>query len=147
MHPSTIHQIDPAYASVIFISQQTEIAFACESACNNDPPLGAIGTPGPRVQDFRELNEYLRELCLQWAKSHRQPGFKPQGVWQVFEDEKSHLIPLPSHFDGYVESPARVSPSSLVSFDRNRYSVDCHHVGCTVQLRVYATRIIIILEG
>ena len=103
--------------------------------------------PRPKVQDFRELNEYLRERCLQWAKSHPHPDFKAQSVWQVFEAEKPHLIPLPPHFDGYAERPARVSPSSLVSFDRNRYSVDCHHVGCTVQLRVYAERIVIVLEG
>ena len=103
--------------------------------------------PRPKVQDFCELNEYLRERCLQWAKSHPHPVFKSQSVWQVFEAEKSHLIPLSPHFDGYAERPARVSPSSLVSFDRNRYSVDCHHVGRTVQLRAYAERIVIVLEG
>ena len=103
--------------------------------------------PRPKVQDFRELNEYLRERCLQWAKTHAHPDFKDQSVWQVFEAEKPHLIPLPPPFNGYAERPARVSPSSLVSFDRNRYSVDCRHVGRTVQLRVYAEQIIIVLEG
>jgi hypothetical protein len=34
-----------------------------------------------------------------------------------------------------------------VSFDRNRYSVGCHCVGRTVQLRVYAERIVIVCEG
>ena len=103
--------------------------------------------PRPKVRDFCELNAYLRERCLQWAKSHPHPDFKSQTVWQVFEVEKPHLIPLPPQFDGYAERPARVSPSSLVSFDRNRYSVDCRHVGRTVQLRAYAERIVIVLEG
>lgn len=103
--------------------------------------------PRPKVQDFRELNEYLRERCLQWAKTHPHPDVKDQSVWQVFEAEKPHLIALQPHFDGYAERPARVSPSSLVSFDRNRYSVDCRHVGSPVQLRVYAERIVIVLEG
>ena len=103
--------------------------------------------PRPKVQDFRELNEYLRERCLQWAKTHAHPDFKDQSVWQVFEAEKPHLIPLPPPFDGYAERPARVSPSSLVSFDRNRYSIDCRHVGRTVQLRAYAERIVIVREG
>ena len=68
-------------------------------------------------------------------------------MWQVFEAEKPHLIPLPPPFDGYAERPARVSPSSLVSFDRNRYSVDCRYVGSSVQLRVYAERIVIVRES
>jgi hypothetical protein len=103
--------------------------------------------PRPKVQDFRELNEYLRERCLQWAKTHPHPDLKDQSVWQVFEAEKPQLIPLPPPFDGYAERPARVSPSSLVSFDRNRYSVDCRQVGSPVQLRVYAERIVIVREG
>jgi transposase len=103
--------------------------------------------PRPKVQDFHEINAYLRERCLQWAKTHPHPDFKDQSVWQVYEAEKPHLIPLPPPFDGYAERPARVSPSSLVSFDRNRYSVDCRHVGSPVQLRVYAERIVIVREG
>jgi transposase len=103
--------------------------------------------PRLKVRDFCELNEYLRERCLQWAKTHPHPDFKDRSVWQVFEAEKAHMIPLPPHFDGYAERPARVSSSSLVSFDRNRYSVDCRHVGCTVQVRVYAERIVIVWEG
>ncbi len=54
---------------------------------------------------------------------------------------------MPPRFDSYAERPARVSPSSLVSFDRNRYSVDCRHVGQSVQLRVYADRIVIVRDA
>jgi transposase len=32
--------------------------------------------PRPKVKDFAELNESLRERCLQWAKSHCHPEFK-----------------------------------------------------------------------
>ncbi len=103
--------------------------------------------PRLKVRDFCELNAYLRERCLQWAKTHPHPDFKDQSVWQVYEAEKPHLIPLPPPFDGYAERPARVTPSSLVSFDRNRYSVDCRHVGSPVQLRVYAERIVVVREG
>jgi transposase len=103
--------------------------------------------PRPKVNDFAKLNECLKERCLQWAKSHPHPSLTGQSVWQVYEAERPHLIPLPPPFDGYAERPARVSPSSLVSFDRNRYSVGCRHVGQTVQVRVYAERIVIVRDA
>jgi hypothetical protein len=40
----------------------------------------------------------------------------------------------------------RVSTTSLVSFDRNRYSVACQAAGKTAQLRSYAGNIIVIHE-
>ncbi len=54
---------------------------------------------------------------------------------------------LPSAFDSYADRPARVTPSSLVTFDRNRYSINCSQVGRNVQLRVYAGRIVIVSNG
>ena len=104
-------------------------------------------TPRIKVSDFEDLNALLKEHCIRWAKTHRHPDDRSRNVWQVFEDEKKHLIKLPSLFDGYAERPARVSPSSLVSFDRNRYSVDCRQVGKTVQLRAYANRIVIVKDA
>jgi hypothetical protein len=40
----------------------------------------------------------------------------------MLEHERSHLMPMPEPFDGYVEKPARVSSTCLVSVARNRYS-------------------------
>jgi hypothetical protein len=68
-------------------------------------------------------------------------------VWEVFEEERPYLMRLPPPFDGYAQRPARVTPSSLVTFDRNRYSVECSQVGRAVQLRVYAGRILIVANG
>jgi hypothetical protein len=41
----------------------------------------------------------------------------------------------------------RVSSTSLVHVDRNRYSVDCRYAGKTVSLRTYADRVVIMAEG
>jgi hypothetical protein len=68
-------------------------------------------------------------------------------VWQVYQEEKPYLIKLAAGFDGYAERSERVSPSSLVAYDRNRYSFDCDHVGKTFQMRVYAERIQIVRNG
>jgi len=103
--------------------------------------------PKIKVNDFDQLNAYLMEKCIGWAKTQRHPERQDKTVWQVFEEEKPFLIKLPSRFDGYAERPARVSPGSLVTYDRNRYSVDCHYVGKVVQLRVYARRMVIVYNG
>ena len=52
-----------------------------------------------------------------------------------------------SAFDGYKELPARVTSTSLVAYDSNRYSVDARAVGKTVMMRAYADRIVIVHEG
>lgn len=103
--------------------------------------------PKIKARDFRELNDTLQEQCINWAKTHKHPTFSNQTVWEVYEEERQHMIILPSHFDGYGERPARVTSSSLVTYDRNRYSVDCSQVGRIVQMRVYADRIIIVSDG
>ena len=46
-------------------------------------------------------------------------------------------MPMPAPFDGYVENPARVSSTCLVSVARNRYSVPCELAGHMVSTRLY----------
>jgi hypothetical protein len=53
---------------------------------------------------------------------------------------------MPTPFDGYVELPARVSSTSLVSAARNRYSVPCSLAGQRVSVRLYPERIVIVAE-
>ena len=57
------------------------------------------------------------------------------------------LLTLPRAFDGYAERTVRVSSTSLVSFDRNRYSVDCKAAGRTAELRSYADKIVVMHGG
>ena len=46
-------------------------------------------------------------------------------IQEAWEHERTQLMPMPTRFDGYVEVPARVSSTSLVSVARYRYSVPC----------------------
>jgi transposase len=103
--------------------------------------------PRVKVKDFSELNAYLLSRCMGWAKTQRHPEIREKTLWEVYEEERPYLIRVPVAFDGYAERPARVSPSSLVTFDRNRYSAHCSQAGRTVQMRVYADRIVIIKDG
>jgi transposase len=98
--------------------------------------------------DLEELNVWLADECRHHATTTKHPELKDKTVEQVFVEEKPKLLALPvSPFDGYLESVARVSPQLLISFDRNRYSVNAMTVGKTVQVRAYASRIIVVMNG
>lgn len=56
-------------------------------------------------------------------------------------------MPVPVPFDAYQENTARVSLTSLVNFDRNRYSVQVTAVSKIVTIRAYADRISFIFNG
>jgi hypothetical protein len=55
-------------------------------------------------------------------------------------------MPLPTPFDGYVESQARVSSTCLVTIARNRYSVPCALAGHRVSLRLYPERVVVVAD-
>lgn len=101
-----------------------------------------------RFEHLEELNEWLEGECRHQAITAKHPELKNMTIDQVFAEEKSHLLPLPvSLFDAYQENSASVSPQLLVRFDRNRYSVNAMAVGKTVEVRAYANRVIIVLNG
>ena len=56
-----------------------------------------------------------------------------KGVVEMLEQERLEMMPMPSPFDGYVEKPARVSSTCLVSVARNRYSAPCELANCIFQ--------------
>ena len=53
---------------------------------------------------------------------------------------------MPAPFDGYVEKPARVSSTCLVSIARNRYSVPCEWVGQRVSTRLYPGSVAVVAD-
>lgn len=103
--------------------------------------------PRPRFNDIRDLNEWLKERCIALAQSSSHPTIPEKTIWDVFIEEQAELVKVPRSFDGYAETPASVSKTSLVTFDRNRYSVFVSEVGRNVQVRAYANRVSIISNG
>ena len=100
-----------------------------------------------KFTSLEELNQWLAEQCLQVAASNKHPEFPDKTVAEVFAAEQNTLISVNAPFDSYQETPARVSYTSLVSFDRNRYSVHASAVGKTASVRAYADRIILLADG
>jgi transposase len=107
-----------------------------------------IFTPRLRSTNLAELNELLLRRCVQLAQATLHPEQRERTRWEVFEaSERALLVPLATKFEGCAEREVRVSSTSLVHADRNRYSVDCQYAGKTVSLRTYADRIVTMAEG
>ena len=107
-----------------------------------------VFTPRIRCKDLAELNDILARRCVEIAKTIGHPEHSEKTRWEVFEAaERPALMPLPAAFDGFAEREVRVSSTSLVHYDRNRYSVQCQYAGKTVSVRAYADRIVMVAEG
>lgn len=104
-------------------------------------------TPRLRFANYEELNAWLLERCVAYAKAHRHPESQDQTVWSVFEAERAHLVPYAGRFDGFHALPASVSKTCLVRFDNNKYSVLARAVGRPVEIHAYADRIVIRQDG
>ena len=104
-------------------------------------------TPRLRAKSYDELNAWLLDRCIGYAKAHRHPEFKDRTVFEVFEEERPSLVPYAGRFDGFHAVPASVSKTCLVRFDNNRYSVAANAVGRPVEVRAYADRIELRQDG
>lgn len=103
--------------------------------------------PRLKFTDIDELNQWLQQRCLTIAAGHKHPEFKDGTVAEYFAREKQQLKAVSSAFDGYKETAARVSSTALVSYDRNRYSVEASATGRAVMVRAYADRIVVVHDG
>ena len=108
---------------------------------------GWVFKPRLKFKNLIELNVYLHNKCQELAKKHAHPEMKQKKIEEVFTEEKSHLRQLPDLFDCYSERSALVSSTCLVTFDKNRYSVDCYYANKTVSVRVYATSIQVFFDN
>lgn len=102
--------------------------------------------PLPSFPDIDDLNAWLEERCIdQWSQIRH--GVLPGMIAEVHAEEVSALMPLGRLFDGFVEHTKRVSPTCLIQFERNRYSVPASFANQPVSLRIYPKRIVIAAEG
>jgi hypothetical protein len=104
-------------------------------------------TPRLRFKSYDELNAWLLDKRLSWAKAHAHPERSDQTIWEVFEEERPKLIPHRGRFDGFHALPASVSKTCLARFDNNKYLVSASAVGRPVDIHAYADRIVIRQDG
>jgi transposase len=102
--------------------------------------------PMPSFPDLDALNVWLERRCIeQWEQIVH--GTLPGTVAKAHADEVGDLMPPGRPFDGFVEHTKRVSPTCLIHFDRNRYSVPASFANRPVSLRIYPERIVVAAEG
>jgi transposase len=104
-------------------------------------------TPRLRFRTYDELNAWLADKCIAYARAHPHPERPDRTVWDVFEEERPKLVGYRGRFDGFHALPASVSKTCLVRFDNNKYSVNASAVGRPVEIHAYADRLIIRQDG
>ena len=117
--------------------------------------------PRLRFACFAEMNAWLLERCVAYAKGHPHPECRDSVVWEMFEAERPSLVPYAGPFDGFhaiakrshgvmsakLTGAASVSKTCLVQFDKNKYSVMSQAVGRPVAVHAYADRIRVRQDG
>ena len=100
----------------------------------------------PDFPDLAALNAWLEQRCLElWGEIPH--GTLSGSIADVWAAEQAALMALPPAFDGFVEQSKRVSPTCLISFERNRYSVPASFANRPVSLRIYPDRLVVAAEG
>ena len=86
-------------------------------------------TPRLRFESYDELNAWLLDRCIAWAKAQPHPEVRDRTIWEMIEAERASLVPYAGPFDDFHAVPATVSKTCLVRFDNNKYSVAAGAVG------------------
>jgi hypothetical protein len=96
--------------------------------------------PIPEVESLAELNVWLRQRCEAYL-SHTQAR-QTETVGERLQQERSHFLPLPQFPPECCRViPVKVSKTSLVQFETNRYSVPSQYAYQTLWLKAFVDRV------
>lgn len=101
----------------------------------------------PSFTSLAALNTWLTERCQALWQEIYHPQHRQQTIAEVWQLERASLMPSPQAFDGFIEYTKRVTPTCLVNFERNRYSVPASFANRHVSLHVYADRLVMVAEA
>lgn len=101
----------------------------------------------PAFASLTELNAWLHQRCLALWSEISHPEQTDRSIADVYDEERTCLMIPTRQFDGFVERSKRVSPTCLVTFERNRYSVPATYANRPISLRVYADQLVFVAEA
>lgn len=97
-------------------------------------------TPIPQVESLAELNVLLRQRCQKYL-NHTQAR-QTETVKERLKQEQAHFLPLPKFSPECCRiEPVKVSKTSLVQFETNRYSVPTEYAYQTLSLKAFVDRV------
>ena len=98
--------------------------------------------PVPQVDDLRQLNARLAEMCRQDMK--RRLRRKTATKAQLLKEDQAAFLSLPaSAFDACRKQPTRANSLSLVRFDDNDYSVPVAYAHHEILVKGYVDRVVL----
>ena len=96
--------------------------------------------PLPEASSFEDLNQQLRQRCLQ--EDSRRVAREQETIGEAWEKERALLLPLPpSDYECCEMKMVRLTPYSQVTYDTNRYSVPTNRARRNVTLKAYPFQI------
>lgn len=96
--------------------------------------------PLPEVDSFAELNEQLRQACLE--DDPRRVNRQPRTIQEMWQEEQKMLRPPPDQpYDCCQQKLARLNPYGQVEIETNRYSVPVEQAEPEVRVKLYPFRV------
>lgn len=148
-------QLHPRYAALA--SHYTFEAKFCLPAQAHEKPDVESGvravqrrfaTPVPRVADIIELNEHMRQRCLDERRRVVRSASGAFVIGDRLAEDLAAAAPLPGRaFDPCIERQAVADKYQTVAFDANRYSVPRPWAFRAVTVRGYVDRVVIVAGG
>jgi hypothetical protein len=103
-------------------------------------------TPVPQVTDLAQLNNHLRQCCLQARE--RTCGGQMETVGARFQRDQAAALAVPKQlFDACVVQVGHVDKYQAVRFDSNSYSVPRRFAFRPVTVKGYIDRVAVVADG
>jgi len=107
-----------------------------------------FATPVPRVAGLEELNEHMRQRCLDERGRTVRSSSGAFVIGDRFAEDVAAAGRLPAYpFDPCVERPAVADKYQTVAFDCNRYSVPRPWAFRAVTVKGYVDRVVVVADG